>query len=301
MSSFPSNISRVPNLLSSQIALSNITRTNLNLFDLQAKMATGRAVNRPSDDPIRAATILTIDDRMERAEQRLRNLDHATGALGQLDVALGEVSELLLEAKGIASNQANIGDPTERESQALVVQSLLDGLFEMSNRTSLAGHMFGGSAPGRAPVQEFLGGYRYTGRGAGLVTDLGLGAGVPITLGETPLGKTSARIRGDVSFDLSLTPETRLEDLRGGQGLGVNPGALEFEFGGGPRAQIDISHADTIGDVIDEIRTSLREYEQANSVVILGPMGVTMQGGSILIDVARSISTRSSPGTRPSR
>jgi len=286
MSSFPSNISRVPNLLTSRIALSNINRTNLSLFDLQAKLATGRAVNRPSDDPIRAATILTIDDRLELATQRLRNMDHATSALGQLDTALGEVSELLLEAKEIASSQTNVGaSAEEREAQALVVQSLLDGLFEMSNRQSLVGHMFAGSTPGRAPVEEFLGGFRYVGRGSGLITDLGLGSSVPVTLGESPLGRTSARVQGSVSFDLSLTPETMLKDLHGGRGLGVEPGVIEFEFGGGPRAQIDLSHAKTIDDVVDEIRTSLREYEAENSMALLGPNGVSIQGGSILIDV----------------
>ena len=282
------NIARVPNLLSTRIALSNLTRTNLSLFTVQSQLATGRLVNRPSDDPVRATMILTLDSRLERAEQRLKNLDHATSSLNGLDAALAEVSDMILEAKSIASEQSNVGSSaSEKRNQALVIQSLLDGLFQTVNRSSISGHMFGGTTPGTRPVESFLSGYRYVGEGTGLVTDLGLGTAVPVTLGRgNPIAGVSARVHGTVGFDLDLTPDTRLDDLRGGRGLGVSSGTVEFSFDGLVRAQVDLTGADTVADVLDALRAAIQSYEQTNGVTILGAGGVSITGGAITIDVA---------------
>ncbi len=287
MSSFPLNIARVPNLLASQISLSNMTRTSVALFDIQTKLSTGRSVNRPSDDPVRAAAILTLDSRLERAEQRLRNLSHADTSLNLLDSALSEVSDIVLEAKSISSQQSNVGSsPAERKGQALVVQSLLDGLFETVNRKSISGHLFGGSAPAKRPVEAFLNGYRYVGQGSGLVTDLGLGSNVPVTLGRgNGIVPNAARVKGLVKFDLGLTPNTRLADLRGARGLGVSAGIIELSFAGLPTAQFDLSQADTIQDVVDTLSLAIGAYEQTHNVTILGAGGVSINGGSITIDV----------------
>jgi len=62
MSTIPANVTRVPNILSSRLSLANLTRTNLDLFKLQTQLATGRAINRPSDDSVRATAIGLLDD-----------------------------------------------------------------------------------------------------------------------------------------------------------------------------------------------------------------------------------------------
>lgn len=81
MSMIPSSIGRVPNLLSSRIALGNITRTNVSLLRVQEQLATGRLINRTSDDSIRSATVMELNNRSQRSVQRQRNIDHGTAAL----------------------------------------------------------------------------------------------------------------------------------------------------------------------------------------------------------------------------
>src|SRR5262245_63835789 len=115
MSSIPSNISRVPNLLASQLFYANLNRSSLSLLDLQSQMATGKSINRPSDDAVRASAIAVLDDHLERADQRLRNLSAADGTLSLLDTSLGEASDLVLEAKNIATSQ--IGATTDPQTR----------------------------------------------------------------------------------------------------------------------------------------------------------------------------------------
>jgi flagellar hook-associated protein 3 FlgL len=287
MSIISTGLTRAPNLLQSQVSLAQITRTNLDILKVQSQLATGQAVNRPSDDAVRAASISILDDRLERSGQRLRNLDHAQSALNVLDAALGDASDLVLEAKGIASTEVNFGaSPEERASQAVVVNSLLGNLFNLGNRTSVAGHIFGGSVPSRTPFEDFLGGYRYVGEGSGIMTDVGLGEGVPITIGASnAIGATSVRVRGVADLTPDINGQTRLDDLRGGRALGITLGKAEFSVSGGPRVQVDLSGADTVQDIADRLNFELHAYEAENDITLLEGAGVSFSGDALSIDV----------------
>lgn len=291
MSFIPTGVARVPNLLLSQATLRNATRTNIDLARLQEQLASGKALSRPSDDAVRAATVSLLNERLERAEQVSRNLDHADSALNEADQALSEASNLLLEARQIASAQASLtASPEERKGQATVINTIIQGMFGVGNRESVAGHVFGGVTPGRQPIEELLGGFRYDAGSRGLITDLGVGVPVPITLGgTTALGSTSARVRGTVDLDPALTPQTRLADLDGARGLGVTLGSLEFSYDGSERVEIDLRGADTIGDVTDRIESALSAFAggmgDALAGPLLGPAGVTIEDGSIRIDL----------------
>ncbi len=287
MSITPAHPGRVSTMMQGASALAHIQRTSLALMRAREQIASGIAVARVSDDPIRAATILTLDDELERSGQRLRNLSHAQAALGALDSALGDVHELALQAKDIASGQLNISaTASEREGQAVIIGQMLNSLYQITRRSGVAGHVFGGSNPSSVPIVEFRGGYRAVAQGDGLVTDLGLASQVPITLSpDRALGALSKRIRSSVDLDPALTPQTRLADLAGGRGLPVTLGPVDFTFGSGPRASVDLTGADTVGDVLDRLTAAIRQYETEHGVTVLGPGGVSVSGGSISIDV----------------
>jgi flagellin-like hook-associated protein FlgL len=292
MSSIPPIFGRVPSLLAAQSALGGITRTQIALFQVQQELSSGRAISRFSDDAVKAAAISYLNDRLATSDQHQQNLDAADSSLSTLDSALSDASDLVLQAKSIASAQVGIGSTAaERQGQAQVVNSLIQTLMGIANRESPAGHVFAGSTPGSAAVGTLLGGYQYLGQGSGLLTDLGLAGNVPITIGgNNAIGSTSARVSGDVNLDPGLTTGTRLVDLSGARGLGVSLGRIEFSFNGSPPTQIDLTGADSIGDVATRIQNALRDYQQANNVTILGPGGVSVSGGSLRIDVAPATS-----------
>jgi len=296
MTSFPAGIARVPNLLISDLSVRNATRTNIGLVGVQERLATGRAINRPSDDAVRASTISLLSERLERAGQVQRNLSHGQSALDEADQALGEANDLLLEAKQIALAQVGgTTTPEERAGQAEVIDSLIRGMSEVANRRSVAGFIFGGQTPGERPVEEMLGGFRYQAGQRGLITDLGVGVPIPITLGSTPLGSTSARVVGKVDLDPQLTAETRVSDLEGARGLGVSLGEIEFVYDGGEARRIDLREADTVGDVVDRIESEIRAMEDELGEPILGPDGVAISGTSIMVDVVPGVTGDPAP------
>lgn len=287
MTTLPSNIARAPNLMMSRIFLNQLTRTNVSLARIESQLASGRAVQRPSDDAVRASAIGFLDDRLERIEQRLSNLGLADNTLGLLDSSLSEATDLVREARSIASSQIGLtSDRETRRNQAVVIDSMINELVNLGNRQTRGVYIFGGSTPNTQPLVPTGLGYRYVGRGSGLVTDIDLGDRVPVTLGgENTIGEISARVRGSVNLDPVLTGNTRLADLNGARGLGINLGSLVFSFSGGPDATVDLTGADTVQNVVDRLTAAIRQYETDNGVAVLGPGGISMGGGSLTIDV----------------
>ena len=64
MSSFPTSYSRAPSLMFTMQSLSNINATNVAIGRLSNQLATGLDILRPSDDPVRSASISTLDSRI---------------------------------------------------------------------------------------------------------------------------------------------------------------------------------------------------------------------------------------------
>ncbi len=285
MSSFPTSYSRAPSLMFTMQSLSNINATNIAIGRLSNQLATGLDILRPSDDPIRSATISTLDTRIESTNQLLKNLNFADSSIGTLDQVLADAKNLIDEAASIASSQIN-SDPETREGQAVIIDSLIDSLFSLANQESMLGHVFGGSAPGRQPIIYDRGAYRFVGELGGLTAALGTASNVPLTLGVgSAIGELSDRMDGIVNLNPGLTPDTLLSDLNGANSDGVNAGTIEFSFSGGQVAQIDLTGSVTVGDVIDKLNAAVQQYETDQAVTVLGPNAFSISGGSISADI----------------
>lgn len=287
MSLIPSNLSRVPNLLVQRLSLASVNRTTIDLLRVSQQISSGQDIQRPSDDIVRAATVGVLDDRLARSAQTQRNLTQADASLGLLDSLFGEATDSANQARSIASQQSSTGSSSaERSAQASVVDQLLAGLYNSVNRKAVTGYALGGSQTSNPPYQEFLNGFRYTGAGSGIVTDLGQFSSVPVTLGPgNPLANTSNRVASTIDYNPSLTTDTRLSDLAGGRGLGVTNGTIHFSVNGGAAVNVDLSGSDTAQDVITRVTSAIREYEATSGTPVLGPGGVSVSGGAFSIDI----------------
>ena len=250
-------------------------------------MATGQRVNHASDDPLATGIISVLDDVIERRDQWMRNLSHAEAVLNNVDAALADATDLVIEAKGIASSQIGIGSDTEtRRNQAAVVDSLLLQLFATANRDYRQVHFFGGNATAEPPMSQLLNGYRYTGRGTGLTNDLGMLHPINITLsGEDAFGALSARVMGNSDIDPTLVADTRLVDLNGARGLGVTLGELNVDVGG-TLTTLDLTTAHTVGDVAEMLEAEIQLTDPGATVAIsAGGDAFEITGNSVLITI----------------
>ncbi len=287
MTSIPANLGRVPNLLRSQFMLATLSRTNVQLLEVQNQMASGRAVSRYSDDSIAASALSVLRQRQNIGQQVLSSLDNAENSLNYLDSNVAETLSLAQEAKTLAASQiGGTSDAVTRNNQAVVVDGMIAQLLRLGNAQTNGLYVFGGSTATRPPIEELRGGFRYVGEGSGLFAQLGSAADVPITIGgNNAIGETSTRVRSEVDLNPALTGTTLVNEVRGARGLGVALGVFNFQFTGGPIASVDVAAADSIGDVATILEDAIRQYETDNGVTVLGPGGVSVSGGSLRFDV----------------
>jgi len=293
MSSIPSNLARVPVSLSSQVLLSNLNRTQTRLLETQVQMATGKRMNRPSDDIVSASLVNILENEMGRRQHRFRALAHADAMLGTIDQSLGEVSDLLLQAKSIASEMVNTSvDPDTRKAQATVVDSLIDEMARVANRDLQGIQLFGGERSAVRPIESFLGGFKFSGTKGALKIDVGRATGMPITFSaDEAFGSISARVKGNVDLDPTVTGEVRLRDLNGAQRDGVTLGTVNIDLNGLDLIAVDLTSADSVQDAVDLLQDAILQYETDNSVTLLGSNGVRIDStaGAISVDVASGV------------
>lgn len=292
MQTIPTSIGRFPTLLGSHLMLRNLQATQSSLLRTQVQLATGRAVNRPSDDAMSARSILGLDSIISQRMRHIGNLQFADSTLSVVDSTIGELSDLLLEVKSIASGHLGSGqEESSAQADAAAIDALLSRIVSLANRSHNDLHLFGGTSTGRAPLIDFAGGYRYRGIGEGMLTDLGLLNEIPLTMtGQDVFGSLSNRIQGAVDFTPNLTGQTLLEDLDGARGLGFEPGMLSITMTPpGIALEVDLTDAHDMDDVIAALEEQVPGVFSigARGLVVDVPVGVsiTIEGGDTATDL----------------
>ncbi len=285
MNPIPSNLSRVPTLLGSRLSSSSIAESTRQMLRLQEQLASGKAINRPSDDVVGTSAISVLDDRIERRGQRQKNLAEAQAMVDAMDGSLNDLTDLMQQAKAVGLSQIGVGsDSATRKNQAQVIDAILSAAVDIGNREQRGIHLFGGSAHRAAPLQGLNGGYRYVGEGDGMITDIGLASGVPVTMSaEQAFGALSARVEGFVDLNPSMTATTRLVDLNGARGLGVSRGSFTVTVNA-VQSTVDLSDAETVGDVITRLQDAIQATDPGATVAIDatngGMLAITPSAGS---------------------
>ena len=111
MSINPSILARVPNLLSSHVFYGSISRASVDLMDLQMKLASGKQINRPSDDAIGTSTVSVLDDIIERDRIRVDQDAFQGGRIPVDESGIDRVAPLPGDRFSICVYQWCHGDP----------------------------------------------------------------------------------------------------------------------------------------------------------------------------------------------
>ena len=255
----PVNITRVSSSMQTLSLLSSLQRNQLQLFLQQNQLSSGLRINAPSDDPVGAIQALNATQALERQDQVLKNIRHANGFMSTTDGTIGEISTLLIEAHGIASEMANsTATEDQRSAQAELIRGMINQLVTLGNRTYEGVYLFGGQQTTKQPFSQTSGGVEYRGDTKQLLTHVGVGLNERFNLdGAELFGALSSQVQGYVDLDPVLTLDTRLKDVNGAVGLGVTKGMVRVTLDS-PEVSFlaDLTKADTVGDAIDYLHAA---------------------------------------------
>lgn len=224
------------------------------MFRLQIQLSTGRRFERPGEDPVSAGRIMSLQSLLERKEQVQTNLTTNQSFLSSTDVAMSRMSGMIADVRGAA--MAVIGTAAseeQRSAAAMQVNEAIMQLLDAGNQNFRGRYLFAGSTTLTRPFEMVgQGAIEYRGNENTLLSysdvDLLFETNVD---GSYVFGAISEPVRGSVDLNPVINANTRLADLRGGQG--ISSGSIAISDGTNSTI-IDISGAANLGDVAQMIR-----------------------------------------------
>ncbi len=302
----PLQTARVSNALSATLATQQVTQTQNQLLVVEQELATGKQVNRPSDNPAAAAVIQQLQQTLDDHTQYATNISRGTDQLNQVDSTLTSVTGLLTQAQSVA--QANVSTTTSaaaRASDASVVDGIYDQVLSTANASYEGEYLFGGDS-GTAPyVTGVDGGIQFNGSENTLSNTYAEKTDLSFQVAATSVfGGRSASISAGTDLDPTVTAATPLSSLTGTGTTGVHPGVILVGSGSATRT-VDLSGAATLGDVVAGINAAglpgVTASLTANGVQLTGtgsaaPSARDLDGGTLAADLGIAVQN-GTPGT----
>lgn len=134
----------------------NISKNRTDMADLQNQAATQKRINKPSDDPLASARVLTNRTEERGANQYIKNINQAKSFLEYTDQSLSELSEVLMRAKELAISQSSDANGTAQTRQiaALEVEQIYNQSVQIGNRKLGDRYIFGGFQTQQMPFNQ---------------------------------------------------------------------------------------------------------------------------------------------------
>lgn len=227
------------------------------MLQVENQISTGKQLNVTSDNPGASAVVVQLQQTLNVQQTYSGNITQATSQLGQADNTLSTLTNLLQQAQLLASQAANTGvSASERQGDAEVVQSIYNQALSLANTQFNGLYLFGGDQQSNAPYVESDGGVQFVGSSNVLLTQVNDSSSLPYQVsGTSVFGSTSQTVNGTANLAPQVTVATRLADMNGANGNGIHPGAIQI--GNGTTTKIvDLTHADSVGDVINAINNA---------------------------------------------
>ena len=149
---------RVTHQLVMKTVLNNIQRNLGHMDRLQNMLSSGKALSRPSDDPIKVARVMSHTSALARNEQYQKNIEAAHSWMNATEDALIGIGEVLQRARELAVTGAN-GSMSEsaRKALAMEIDELTNILVQMGNSSYEGRYIFAGFQTNTVPFSRDTG------------------------------------------------------------------------------------------------------------------------------------------------
>lgn len=240
-------VTRVTNQTQQANSLQNIFRITENLFKAQQEIATGKRINRPSDDPAGMRDALLLRTGVNQANQFIRNIDNNRIFIQAGDTSLQSIDLSLIRAKELAVSQLGGASTAEtRGFAALELDQIISQVFETANTKVKNQFIFSGTNFRVQPFSSETSGAIYMGNSesfkVGIANNISIDFSIP---GSQVLA---------ADLNPQITTDTLVSSLNGG--AGITQGSISISDRAGNTASISVSSTDTIGNIISRINST---------------------------------------------
>ncbi|MEX1040964.1 MAG: flagellin [Pirellulaceae bacterium] len=134
-------MTRINTNVSSLVAQNTLQRSNGELQTALTRLSTGLRINRGKDDPAGLIASESLRSDIISTEKAITNSERANQLIATADSALGQVSNLLNDIRGLVSEAANTGAMSDEQIAAnqLQIDSSLEAIDRIAQITSFQG------------------------------------------------------------------------------------------------------------------------------------------------------------------
>ena len=145
---------RVTDLTKQNAVIRNVATNSNRLQTLQENMASGKRINKLSDDPIGATQVQDYRTKLSYLDRVKQNIQNNFTWLDRTDAELSHIGEMLQTAKQLALAQANdTADEATRRVTAEELQDIVDNMINSGNAKVGKVFIFAGSKTLTKPLE----------------------------------------------------------------------------------------------------------------------------------------------------
>jgi len=301
-----------------------------NIFDRTEQIASGKRVNRPSDDPAAAERINQFRNVLRTTEHRLATVNEGVGRLNFSDSVLDRAGNSIQRAKELAIRmRSDTNTEVERRNAAQEVQQLIEGLAGIGNTELNGRFIFAGSQTQTLPfIPGSVTGAAHTGNTGGatiataISTPTALQADgyriqfttattfdvVNLTSGQTVLGGQTYSSGTPFSFDgVDVTLTNGGTSPAAGDQFAVRVGyvyqgdgaAIDVEIGDGQTVTSNVAGNQVFSGPTSDLFQDLQDFHQA--LVTNDVTGIASAIGQFDQTLPQVTDARASIGARVNR
>jgi flagellar hook-associated protein 3 FlgL len=246
-------MARITALMTSRNILADINAANARLRKTQEQLASGKILNKPSDDPSEVARAMQLRTDLEGAQQFQQNASEASGWTDVTDSALASIADVLMRVRELTVQGANgSAGPESHGAIAQELTQLIDSVKTAGNASYGGRYVFSGSSTDTPPFAMGADD-TYYGNAQDVYRQIGPGVTVPVNIpGNAAVGTGTTGILG--------TMRGILADVQAGdhQALSTRLGALDTRLDelNAVRAKVGAT-----GSRVEIANARLAEYE----------------------------------------
>jgi len=177
---------RISNRSSADRLLQHIHTATTRLNETQERVASGRRINRPSDDPFATARTLAARTRLDLIGQRSRTVDLANTELSATESSLVALGNVMTRAQELAVQaDSSAIDSSGRLQIATEVSELLNEALSIANTTHAGRALFGGHQTGNAFTPDVPANpttFAFNGDQGQVLREIGEGERIPVNI-----------------------------------------------------------------------------------------------------------------------
>jgi len=128
-----------------QQAIDTFDQMGGEIQQMQKKIATGKNIEKPSDDPVLAARASVLSDQLAQTEQYMRNIDLSYVKLGMADSVLEQTANMMTRAYELSVMARSDTNKAGRPAIVVELEGILGSIRDLANSTDASGSaLFGG-------------------------------------------------------------------------------------------------------------------------------------------------------------